>query len=72
MKEVLIANGWKMYHECNTCAGHRQYFNHSGKPGYEVRTKTKNNTFSILLKNAIVAGPFWGYQMADKLKQYVN
>lgn len=72
MKEVLIAQGWIIYHECNTCGGHRQYFKNKEKPGYEVRCRIRNNTFSILLNNAIIAGPFWGYQLAEKLTQLTN
>jgi hypothetical protein len=71
MKQVLEANGWVMYHECNTCSGHRQFFTKEGKTGYEVRIKTKKNTFSILLNNMVIAGPFWGFELADKLAKYV-
>jgi hypothetical protein len=71
MKQVLEANGWVMFHECNTCVGHRQYFKKEAKPGYEIRTRTKNNTFSILLNNMVIAGPFWGYELESKLSKYV-
>jgi hypothetical protein len=64
MKQLLNENGWVMYHECITCAGHRQFYKNDTKPGYEVRIKTKNQTFSILLNNLVIAGPFWGYQIA--------
>ena len=72
MKEVLEANGWKMYHECDTCSGHKQFFKNDDKPGYEVRVKVKNNTFSILLNNMIIAGPFWNYQLEESLTKYVK
>jgi len=72
MKEKLLANGWEMFHECDSCVGHRQYFSNKAKKGYEIRTRVKNNTFSILLNNTIIAGPFWGYQVEEKLKQYVS
>ncbi|MDB5200575.1 MAG: hypothetical protein JWO92_2538 [Chitinophagaceae bacterium] len=71
MKEKLEANGWKMYYECNTCAGHKQFYKNDAKEGYEVRIKVKNQTFSILLKNMVIAGPFWGYQIEEKLKKHV-
>lgn len=69
MKQVLESKGWVMYYDCLTC-GHKQYFNHPDKKGYEVRAKVKNNTFSILLNNLIIAGPFWGYEIEQKLLQY--
>lgn len=71
MKQVLEAKGWVMYHECNTCSGHRQFFKNENKPGYELRIKVKNQTFSILLNNMVIAGPFWNYQLEEKLLQYV-
>jgi hypothetical protein len=70
MKETLKDNGWVMYYQCN-CSGGRQHWNNKAKPGYEVRTRTKNKTFSILLNNRVVSGPNWEYELADKLKQYV-
>lgn len=67
MKQVLESKGWIMHHECIVSCGHKQFFNHPGKQGYEVRTRVKNNTFSILLNNRVIAGPYWGYQMEEKL-----
>ena len=72
MKQILENNGWKMYHECIVPCGHKQYFNHPDKKGFEVRAKVKNNTFSILLNNLIIAGPFWGYEIEQKLLQHVK
>ena len=72
MKQILEAKGWVMFHECNTCSGHRMFFKNDSHPGYEIRNKTKNKTFSILLNNLIVAGPFWEYQLEEKLNQYVK
>ena len=72
MKQKLEAKGWIMFHECNTCSGHRQFFKNVAHPDYEIRIKIKNQTFSILFKNLIVAGPFWGFQIEEKLTQYVK
>jgi hypothetical protein len=71
MRQVLESKGWVMYHECETC-GHRQHFSHPEKQGYEIRTKVKNNTFSILLNNMVIAGPFWGFEIEEKLLKYAN
>ncbi|MDF2381331.1 hypothetical protein JMG10_07635 [Nostoc ellipsosporum NOK] len=49
-----------------------QHFSHPEKPGYEIRTRLRSNTFSILLKNHIVGGPFWGYQIEQKLTEHVK
>lgn len=71
MKTILTSNGWIMFYECkNPCA--KMHFNHPDHPGYEVRVRTKSNTFSILYKNLIIAGPFWQYQLSDKLKEHVK
>ncbi len=71
MKAILEAKGWVMYYECFVpCA--KQYFNHPGKKGYEVRVKTKNKTFSILLNNMMIAGPFMAYELEQKLIQYAS
>jgi hypothetical protein len=71
MREILETAGWVMYYNCNTCGGNKQYFNNLSKPGYEIRTRPKNNTFSVVLNNRIVAGPFWGYQLEQKITEYV-
>lgn len=71
MKQVLESKGWVMYYECASC-GHKQYFKNQKKPGYEIRAKVKNNTFSILLNNMIIAGPFWGFEIEEKLLKYAN
>jgi hypothetical protein len=67
MREALEAKGWVMYYECILTCGHKQYFNHPDKKGYEIRSKIKNNTFSILLNNMIIAGPYWGFEIEEKL-----
>jgi hypothetical protein len=72
MKQVLESKGWVMYYECVVPCGHKQYFNHPEKNGYEIRAKVKNNTFSILLNNMVIAGPFWGFEIEEKLLKYAN
>jgi len=67
MKTKLIAMGWTMFHECvSPCA--KQHFNRPDKPSYEIRVRTKNKTFSILLNNMVVSGPHWEYQLEEKLQ----
>jgi hypothetical protein len=66
MNELLVAKGWVNYYSCKTC-GDRKFYNHLDKPGYEIRVKQKNQTFSILLNNMMVSGPHWGYQLEEKL-----
>jgi len=69
MKAQLIALGWIMYYECITpCA--KQYFNNTAFPGYEVRVRTRKNTFSIVSENIIIGGPFYPYQLEEKLKKF--
>ncbi len=72
MKEVLEARGWTMYYECTRCDGKRQYFANPSFKKYEVRTRLKKMTFSILLNNHVIAGPCWGYQLEEKLNKYVT
>lgn len=63
-----------MYSECPTCGGGgvKQYFNHPDKKGYEVRCKPRTNTFSILLNNHVIGGPFWGYLLKQKVNELVK
>lgn len=69
MKEQLIALGWLMYYECITpCA--KQYYSNAAYPGYEIRVRTRKKTFSIVLNNVIVGGPFYSYQLEEKLKKF--
>lgn len=69
MKETLEGNGWTMYYECQTC-GHKQYFSNPSYAGYEVRVRQKKQTFSIVLNNLIIGGPFWAYQLEEKMKKF--
>jgi hypothetical protein len=69
MKQLLESKGWVMYYSCDFCGG-KQYFKNNDKAGYEVRTRIKNNTFTIMLNNRIIAGPFWGYELEEKLLKY--
>lgn len=71
MKELLTADGWVIFYHCN-CGGGRDHWNKKEKPGYEVRTRSKNKTFSILLNNRVIVGPALEYLLAEKLKQYVT
>ena len=72
MKEKLEALEWKLYYECSRCNGQKQYFTNPAKPKYEIRTRPKNQTFSILYENHVIAGPFYGYQLGEKLSKYVQ
>ena len=71
MKEILEADGWVMYYTCSRC-GHKQWFVKKDKTNYEIRARAKDNVFSIVYNNQTIAGPFWGYMLADKLKQYIK
>lgn len=69
MKDQFIALGWIMYYECVTpCA--KQYFTNPAFPGYEIRVRTRKQQFSIVLDNNIVGGPFYNYQLTEKLKKF--
>lgn len=68
MKEALTAAGWIFESECSTCKGKVQFYKHKDHGDYRVQIKIRSNTFSFLNANRVIAGPYWGYQMADKLK----
>jgi hypothetical protein len=69
MKDVLLALAWRMYYECQAC-GHKQYFNHPDKPGYEIRVKAKKQTFAIFLNNHLISGSHYAYQLNDQLAKF--
>ena len=70
MREELESKGWLMYYECLQTCGHKQYFSHNEKPGYEIIFSVKSNTFVILLNNNVIAGPFWAFELEQKLPKY--
>lgn len=72
MKEYLESKGWVMFYECKLPCGFKQHYSNAGKLGYEIRTRPKNNTFSIMLQNQVIAGPFWGYQIGEKMNQFIT
>lgn len=61
-----------MFHECNAPCGHKQHFSHAEKSGYEIIARVKAKTFSIKYRNQIIAGPFWSYQLEEKLNEHVK
>lgn len=69
MKQILESRGWVMYHDCDAC-GHKQYFTNPKKKFYEVRTRVRTQTFSILLDNRVIGGPFNAYLLTSKLNEY--
>lgn len=69
MREKLEANGWVMYWQCGAPC-FKQYFNHADFDDYEIRYKIKSKTFSIMFKNQVAAGPFWEYQLEQKLEEW--
>ncbi len=69
MKEALEAKGWKIYWECKSPC-YKQYFNHVAKVGFEIRVRIRNKTFSIIQNNMVIAGPFWEYQLEEKLEKH--
>lgn len=70
MKAKLEAKGWFMYYECTLRCGHKQFYNHVQFKGFEV--VVKDNIFTIRLNNQVIAGPFHGFQLDEKLKQFVK
>lgn len=69
MNDGLVSLGWIMFHECTTCSGHVKHYNHPDKPGYQLKVKVKNNTFTIFKDNNLIAGPYWLFEVDKKLKQ---
>jgi hypothetical protein len=69
MKQVLESKGWVMFHECLSC-GHKQHYSHSEKKGYEIRIKLSTKTFSILINNNVIGGPFFEYEIESKLLNF--
>jgi hypothetical protein len=70
--QELLDQGWKNYHTCTTCSrsGPVQYWNNVRYPEYEIRVRTRRNTFTIWSKNLQVYGPAWLYQITDALKHF--
>lgn len=70
MRDVLAAGGWDMYYEVfRPCQCER--YNHPDND-YEVHIKKNSSVAAIQLKGQTIAGWFHGYQLADKLKQFVK
>lgn len=71
MHQKLTELGWKKYYDCKTCPQNpKSYYSHKDHKGFDIVVRTRSQTFSIVLNNRTVSGPHWGYQMADKLKNY--
>jgi hypothetical protein len=72
-EQAINEGGWTMFHECGACkGGRRRFYNNPAFPGYEIRYRTSQTTFSIMLNNQKIAGPFYGYMLKDKLKEHVK
>jgi hypothetical protein len=70
--QLLIDLGWTNFHTCTTCSryGPVQYWSNKAFPGYEIRVRTRKNTFTIVSKNMQIYGPAWVYSLVDVLKQF--
>lgn len=68
--DLLKNQGWTMYYSCNCNGTPKEYWSHPSFPTYEIRTRPKRNTFSILSKNMIIHGPAWGYTLEQALKDF--
>jgi hypothetical protein len=73
MVETLTAKNWVKYGECSGCGrgGKKEYFSNTAYPGYVIRIRQKKGTFVILKDNLVIGGPFYGYQLEEKIAQYV-
>jgi hypothetical protein len=70
--QLLEVKGWTNHYTCNNCKGKGplQYWINPAFPGYEVRVRTRRNTFSIYSKNMKVYGPEWLYKLEEALKKF--
>jgi hypothetical protein len=70
--QLLLDLGWTNFHTCTTCSryGPVQYWSNKAFPGYEIRVRTRKNTFTIVSKNMQIYGPAWVYTLESALKQF--
>jgi len=67
MKQVLQSFGWVHYHTCSPSCGKKEHFNHKDKPGLEIVTRPKKNSFAAY-KNKLTIKTGYNYQLAEYLK----
>jgi hypothetical protein len=69
---LLEAKGWTNHFTCNNCTGKGplQHWINKSFPDYEIRIRTRRNTFSIYNKNMKVFGPDWFYKLEEGLKKF--
>jgi hypothetical protein len=71
ISKPLTDLGWEKFFDCKTCPNNPQsHYSHKDHPGYVIRFAIRAKTFRILYQNQTVAGPFYEYQAADKLKSF--
>ena len=61
-----------MYYECNCGGSLRQDFAHREKKDYVIKIRPVRNSFRILLKNQLVGGPYWGYDIEKKMAEIIS
>jgi hypothetical protein len=70
--DLLIQQGWKNFYTCTTCSrfGPVQHWSSTKFPEYEIRVRTRRNTFTVWAKNMQIYGPAWNYSIESVLKQF--
>lgn len=67
-EQRLNDRGWQKYHICGGCTGGaKHFFANPAYQNYVVRVRPLKTTFVIMLDEIIIAGPFWLYQLEEKL-----
>jgi hypothetical protein len=68
--QLLNDKGWKMYYKCNCGGSERQHWSNEKYPAFEITLRPRRNTFRLLNKNMVIAGPLWIYQMEATIKKF--
>jgi len=68
MKELLAGKNWKMFYSCHCNGTYKEYWRNQKYPDYQIITRPRKQTFSILSKNHVIVSPDWSYRMAEKMR----
>jgi hypothetical protein len=68
----LEKGGWRKFYECNCDGSLRQHFENKAHKGFEIVIRPTKNTFRIKMNGQLIGGPFWGYELKQKMAELIK
>lgn len=69
IRTTLLSQNWKFWYLCHCGGSERQSYTHPDKTGYEFQVRPTKQTFMIIHKGLILAGPYPSYLLQKHMEK---